>query len=142
VTAVTLRYALYLSILMAGHGDPGRFIEEYRKEHKNRRQGVLLSWAQFEYYQVQQGIKRALFPLTLEDWAKWECQIGMIVPLPAVFHYRGSRLVRGDPPHWGIFYSELVLNVLGRFVADAHHRGILWRLLEKVVEKIPRLELE
>jgi hypothetical protein len=58
------------------------------------------------------------------------------------FHYRGSRLVRGDPLHWGILYSEWVLNVLGRFVADAHHRGVLWRLPEKVVEKIPRLVLE
>jgi hypothetical protein len=27
-------------------------------------------------------------------------------------------------------------------VADAHHRGILWRLPEKVVENIPRLGLE
>jgi hypothetical protein len=63
-------YALYLSSLMSGHGDPGRFIEEYRKEHKNRPQGVLLSWAQVDYYQVPQGIKRALYPLTPEDWAK------------------------------------------------------------------------
>jgi hypothetical protein len=50
--------------------------------------------------------------------------------------------VRGDPLHLGIFYSKWVLNVLGRFVADAHHRGILWRLPEKVVENIPRLGLE
>jgi hypothetical protein len=135
-------YALYLASLMAGHGNPGRFIEEYRKEHKNRRQGVLLSWAQVEYYQVPQGIKRALYPLNPEDWAEWECPIGMLVPLPSVVHYRGSRLVRGDPLHWGIFYSEWVLNVLGRFVADAHHRGILWRLPEKVVENIPCLGLE
>jgi hypothetical protein len=63
-------YALYLASLMAGQGDPGNFIEEYRKEQKNRRQGVLLSWAQIEYYQVSQGIKRALFPHTPEDWAK------------------------------------------------------------------------
>jgi hypothetical protein len=53
-------YVLYLASLMAGHGDPGRFIEEYRKEHKNRLEGVLLSWAQVEYYQVPQGIKRKL----------------------------------------------------------------------------------
>ena len=53
-------YALYLASLMAGHGDPGRFIEEYRKEHKNRRQGVLLSWAQVEYYQVPSGMKKVL----------------------------------------------------------------------------------
>jgi hypothetical protein len=72
---------------------------------------------------------------------KWESPIGMIVPLPAVFHYCGSRLVRGDRLHWGILYSEWGLNVLRRFVADAHHRGILSRLPEKVFENIPRLEL-
>jgi hypothetical protein len=65
----------------------------------------------------------------------------MIVPLPAVVHYRGIWLVRGDPLHC-MFYFEWVLNVLGRFVADAHHRGILWRFPEKVVEKITRLGLE
>jgi hypothetical protein len=36
-------YALYLASLIAGHGDPGSFIELYRKEHKNRPQEVLLS---------------------------------------------------------------------------------------------------
>jgi hypothetical protein len=30
-------YALYLSSLLAGHGDPGRFFEEIRKEQANRR---------------------------------------------------------------------------------------------------------
>jgi hypothetical protein len=43
---------------MAGHGEPGRFVEEYRKKHKNRRRGLLLSWAQVKYYQVPQGMKR------------------------------------------------------------------------------------
>ena len=135
-------YALYLASLMAGHGDPGRFVEEYRKEHKNRRRGVLLSWAQVEYYQVPQGMKRVLYPPTPEGWVDWECPIGMIVPLPAIVHYRGSRLVRGDPLHWGIFYSEWVVNVIGRFVADAHHRGVLWRLPDRVVDSIPKLGLE
>jgi hypothetical protein len=51
-------YALYLESLMAGHGEPGRFVEEYRKEHKNRRRGLLLSWAQVKYYQVPQVMKR------------------------------------------------------------------------------------
>jgi hypothetical protein len=39
-------------------------------------------------------------------------------------------------------YLKWVSNVLGRFVADAHHRGILWRFPEKEVENIPRLGLE
>jgi hypothetical protein len=65
----------------------------------------------------------------------------MIVPLPAVVHYRGIRLVRGDPHHWGIFYSKWVFNVFGSFVADAHHRGVLWRIPERVVDSIPLLGL-
>jgi hypothetical protein len=62
-------YTLYLGSLMAVHGDPGRFFEEYRKEHKNRRRGVLLSWAQVEYCLVPQGMKRVLYPPTPEGWA-------------------------------------------------------------------------
>jgi hypothetical protein len=51
---------MYSASLMAGHGEPGRFVYEYLKEHKNRRRGVLLSWAQVEYYQIPQGMKRVL----------------------------------------------------------------------------------
>jgi hypothetical protein len=64
------------------------------------------------------------------------------VSLPAVVTYRGSRLIRGDPFHWGIFYSEWVVNVLARFIADAHHRGLLWRLPVRVVENIPLIGLD
>jgi hypothetical protein len=83
----------------------------------------------------------ALYPLTPKDWAKFECSRGTILPLLGIFHYRRSQLVRGDLPHWGIFYSEWVLNVLGHFDADVHHRGILWRSPEKVVDIINRLGL-
>jgi hypothetical protein len=106
---------------MAGNGDPGRLVEEYGKEHKNRRRGLLFSWAQVGYYQVPRGMKRVLYPPTPDGWADWEFPVGMIVPLPDTVHYRGSRLVRGYPRHWGIFYSEWVINVVGRFVVDAHH---------------------
>jgi hypothetical protein len=69
-------YALYLGSLMAGHGDPGRVVKEYRKEHKNRRRGVLLIWAQVEYYQVPQGMKRVLYPPTPDGWADWNAISG------------------------------------------------------------------
>jgi hypothetical protein len=112
-------YALYLGSLMTGHGDPGRFVEEYCKEHKNRRRGVLLSWAQVEYYQVPQSMKRVLYPPTTEGWADCECPFGMIVPLPAVVHYRGSWLVRGDPLHWGIYSIPN---------GSSTSLGVLWRM--------------
>jgi hypothetical protein len=50
--------------------------------------------------------------------------------------------LRGDPLHWGIFYSEWVFNVVRSFVADAHHRGVLWRLPERFVDSVPLLGLE
>jgi hypothetical protein len=52
-------YAFYISSLMAGEGDPGRFTEELRKEHKNRRAGVLLSLAQVEYYHLPPGLRKS-----------------------------------------------------------------------------------
>jgi hypothetical protein len=41
-------YAFYISSLMAGEADPGRFTEELRKEHKNHIAGILLIWSQVE----------------------------------------------------------------------------------------------
>jgi hypothetical protein len=112
---------------MAGEGDPGRFTEELRKEHKNRRAGVLLSLAQVEYYHLPPGLRKTLYTQTPEEWAEWECSAGMAVPLPAVVTYRESRLIKGDSLNWRIFYTEWVLNTIVRFITDAHHRGLLWR---------------
>jgi hypothetical protein len=103
---------------MAGEGDPGRFIEELRKEHKNRRAGILLSWAQVEYYHLPAGLRKTLFPHPPEDRTEWECPPGMAVLLPAFVTYRGSRLTQGDLLHWRIFYSEWVLNATVRFITD------------------------
>jgi hypothetical protein len=64
-------YAFYISSLMAGEGDPGRFTEELRKKYKNRRAGVLLSWAQVEYYHLPPGLRKTLYPQTPEDWVEW-----------------------------------------------------------------------
>jgi hypothetical protein len=96
----------YISSVMADEGDPGLFTEELRKEPKKRRAGVLLSWAQAEYYHLPPGLRKNLYPHPPEDWAEWECPAGMAVPLPEVFTYRGSRLKMGGILHWRIFYSE------------------------------------
>jgi hypothetical protein len=129
-------YALYLSSLMADNGDPGRFVAELRKEYKNRCAGVLLTWAQVEYYQVPIGLRRTLYPRTPDDWVDWEVSGYMTVPLPAVVVYRGSRLIMGDQLHWAIFRSEWVVSVFARFITDAHHRLLLWRLPPRVRESI------
>jgi hypothetical protein len=60
----------------------------------------------------------------------------MAVPLPAVVTYRESRLIRGDSLHWRIFYAEWILNATVRFITDAHHRGLLWRLPRRVIDNI------
>jgi hypothetical protein len=134
-------YAFYISILMEGEGDPGRFTDELCKEHKNRRTGVLLSWAQVEYYHLPPGLRKNLYPQTSDNWAEWECPAGMAVPLPAVVTYRGSRLIKVYSLQWRIFYAEWLLNATVRFITDAHHRGLLWRLPRRVIDKISVLGL-
>jgi hypothetical protein len=96
-------YTFYISSSMAGEQDPGRFNEELRKEHKNRRTGVLLSWTLVEYYHPSPGLRKSLYPPKPEDWADWECPAGMAVPIPAVVTYRGGRLIKGDSLNWRIF---------------------------------------
>jgi hypothetical protein len=65
----------------------------------------------------------------------------MDVPLPAVVTYRGIRLIEGDSLHWRIFYAEWVLNATLRFMTDASHRGLLWRLPRRVIDNISVLGL-
>jgi hypothetical protein len=134
-------YEFYIWSLLAGEGDPGRFTEEIRKEHKSRRAGVLLSLAQVEYYHLPPGLRKKVFPQTPEDWVEWECPEEMAVTLPAVVTYRGSRLIKGDSLHWQIFYAEWVIKATVRFITDAHHRGLLWRLPHRVIDKISVLGL-
>jgi hypothetical protein len=129
-------YAVYLSILMANNGDPGRFVAELRKEYKNRCARVLLTLGQVEYYQVPIGLLQALYPRTPGDWVDWEVSGYMAVPIPAVVAYRGSRLIMGDQLHWAIFRSEWVVSVFACFLTDARHRLLLWRLPPRVRESI------
>ena len=136
------KYALYLSSLLAGQGDPGRFFEEIRKEQANRRHGLLVSWLHVEYYRVPPGMRSSLYPRVPQDWDEWEAPRGMNVPLPPVLVYRGSALLQGDPLHWCVFRTEWVIALFSRFVADAHHRGLLWRLPAKIISSVQTLTVE
>jgi hypothetical protein len=122
---------------MTGEGGPGRVFEELRKERTNRRAVVLLSRAQMEYYHLPPGLRKTFYPHPPTDWAERECLVAIAVPLPAVFLYRGSRLIRGDSLHWRIFYAEWVVNATVMFMTDAHHRGLLWCLPRKILQNIP-----
>jgi hypothetical protein len=46
------------------------------------------------------------------------------------------------PTHWGVYYSEWVANIMARFIDNAFHRGLLWRLPIRVVEYLPLLGLD
>jgi hypothetical protein len=119
------KYAVFMSSLVAGHGDPGRFFQELRKEAANRRAGMLVSWMQFEYYRVPQGMRSTLYPRIPTHWAEWEVPNGMNAPLPTVLNYRGSALLRGDALNWCIFRTEWVVSTFARIVADAIRRELL-----------------
>jgi hypothetical protein len=73
------KYALYMSSLLAGQGDPGRFFEEIRKEQANRRHGLLISWLHVEYYRVPPGMRSSLYPRVPQNWDEWEALRGMNV---------------------------------------------------------------
>jgi hypothetical protein len=65
--------------------------------------------------------------------------IALAVPLPPVLTYRGSGLIRGDPLNWAIFRSEWTVLVFGRWCADVHYRGIMWRLRPKLMDWIHQM---
>jgi hypothetical protein len=134
-------YALYEASLVARAGDPGRFISEFRREARMRSKGRLVSWTQVEYHQIFPAHRADLYPEIPSDWAEWEVPEKMLVPLPPSLAYAGSRLLRNDRLAWAIFYTEWVVLVFGRWVADAYHRGLLWRLPKRVLTGIQDLGL-
>ena len=125
-------YAVYAAAVLGGLGVPGRLLREYRREWRHRRRGVLKSWSQTEFYQLPQHARDTLYPKVSKDWGAAEVPARMYVPLPPVVTYRGSALVRDDDLHWTIFRTEWTALVFGRWIADVHFRGLLWRLPQKV----------
>jgi hypothetical protein len=132
------KYALYAFSLIAEAGDLGRVFGEVRKEYANRRNGMLVSWLHVAFYRIPPGIAYVLISPSPQRLGG-EVHRGMCIPLPAVLVYRGIALIRGDPLHWCVFRTEWVVAVFARFVADAYHRGILWRLPPKVQTSVEDL---
>jgi hypothetical protein len=100
---------------------------------------MLLSWLHVELYRIHPALRTSLYPQVSSDWAEGEVHRSMLVPLPAVLAYRGSASIRGDDLHVCVFRTEWVVAVIARFVADAYHRGILWRLPPKVQTSVENL---
>jgi hypothetical protein len=105
-------YALFCASGVAGLGDPGRLICEYRREKRDRRRNVLVSWSQVEFFELSAAARGSLYPVLPDWWAEVEVNTAMAVPLPPVLTYRASGLIRGDPLHWAIFRSEWTVLVL------------------------------
>jgi hypothetical protein len=125
-------YALYAAAVSGSLNPPGRLLKEYRREWRHRRKGLLKGWSQTEFYHVPQHARETMYPKTPEGWNEIDMPARMYVPLPPVVTYRGSQLIRKDPTHWTIFRTEWTALVFGRWVADIHFRGLLWRLPPKV----------
>jgi hypothetical protein len=132
-------YAVYAAGVAGDLGVPGRLLKEYRREWRHRRSGLLKSWSQTEYYDLTQHARGALYPKAPQGWSDDEVPARMFVPVPPIFTFRGSELIRGDPLHWVIFRTEWKAQVLGLWVADIHFRGLLWQLPRKVRSWINQL---
>jgi hypothetical protein len=124
-------YALFRAGGVDGLGDPGRFIREYRREKRDRRRKVLVSWSQVEFFELSAAAGGSLYP-ALPDWWEGGLNNSMAVTIPPVLTYRGSGLIRGDPLHWAIFRCEWTVLVFGRWCADVHYREIMWHLRPKL----------
>jgi hypothetical protein len=134
-------YAVYAAGVAGNLGVPGRLLKEYRREWRHRRNGLLKSWSQTDYYDLSSHSRDSLYPKTPQGWSDAEVPKRMFVPLPPVVTYRGSELIRGDPLQWAIFRTEWTALVFGRWIADIHFRGLLWQLPQKVRSWINQLGL-
>jgi hypothetical protein len=132
-------YALIRASMLAGHGNPTRFVEAHWWEARHRRKGVLLSWTQVEYYEQSSVPKDTLYPKVPSWFAEYDVPGAMYVPHPGVVAYRGKALLNNDSLHWAIFRTEWVVNVFARWVDDAHYRGLLWHLPVGVRSGVDRL---
>jgi hypothetical protein len=62
--------------------DPGRFIREQRRERRDRRRNLQVSWSQVELSEIPTSTRMALYPLLPECWDEVERSTVMLVPLP------------------------------------------------------------
>jgi hypothetical protein len=121
-------YALFVTSFQAGHKGPGRFPAEYKREHRDRLRGALVSWDQVEYYRVGREARLALYPSLPPWWPEVEVPAHMFVPLPAVLAFRGGALVRHDALHWAVFKTEWAVASFSRWCPDLLLRGVMWRV--------------
>jgi hypothetical protein len=130
-------------------GDPGRMLAETRKETRNLRvYQEFAPYHQVEFYAQIPEARRQLYPYIPPWWSEVQVLPNMMVPLPPVLTYRGSRFLsdyRGTPE--GEFYervleTEWTASIFARWCSDIPQRGIQWRLLPRVRENIAAIGLD
>jgi hypothetical protein len=130
-------------------GDPGRMLAETRKETRNLRvYQEFAPYHQVEFYAQTPEARRQLYPCIPPWWSEVQVLPNMMVPLPPVLTYRGSRFLsdyRGTRE--GEFYervleTEWTASIFARWCSDIPQRGIQWRLLPRVRENIDAISLD
>jgi hypothetical protein len=75
-------------------GDPGRMLAETRKETRNLRvYKEFATYHQMEFYAQISEARRHLYPYIPPWWSEVKVLPNMMVPLPPVLNYRGSRFL-------------------------------------------------
>jgi hypothetical protein len=95
--------ALIRVSMLAGHGNPTRFLETYWWEARHRRKGVLLSWTQVEHYEQSAMPKDKLYPKVPSWFIEYDVTGAMYFPQPGVVAYRRKALLNNDPLNLAIF---------------------------------------
>jgi hypothetical protein len=130
-------------------GNPGRMLAETRKETRNLRvYQEFAPYHQVEFYAQTPEARRLLYSCIPPWWHEVQVLPNMMVPLPLVLIYRGSRFLsdyRGTPE--GEFYervleTEWTASIFARWCNDIPQRGIQWRLLPRVRENINAIGLD
>jgi hypothetical protein len=73
--------------MLAGHGNPTRFLEAHWWEARHRRKGFLFSWTQVEYYEQSAMPKDTLYPKVPSRFTEYDVPGAMYVPQPGVVAY-------------------------------------------------------
>jgi hypothetical protein len=129
-------YSLWAGTTRWGTGEPGRLLQEIRKEHRiAANHELLVPWQNNEFHSMPTALRRIFYVPAPEWWfADGWTSAHMFVPLPPVLTYRASRLLpearhRGEAKFWWtVFEAEWITLVFSRFCADIVQRRIMWRL--------------
>jgi hypothetical protein len=129
-------YALWVGTTRWGTGEPGRLLQEIRKEHRiAANHELLVPWQNNEFHSMPTALRHIFYVPVPEWWfADGWTSAHMFIPLPPVLTYRASRLLpeashKGEAQFWWtVFEAEWISLVFSRFCADIVQRRIMWRL--------------